>query len=83
MVKRRDGFGWSGYVQCEEGSIGLGIRYDSLVPHDSCERGVEVETCVEGFDGIVFGDVAAVTGEEAVVGESVHHGAWTPDCSGQ
>ena len=62
-------------VQCEERSIGLWIGDDCLVPHDSRERDVEVQRCVEGGDDVWLGDVAAIAGKEAVVCECVHH--WT------
>lgn len=66
--------------QCEECRVRLGVGNDGLIPHQRSQCGVEVQTISQTFYGVLFCDVAAVAGDEAVVGEGVHHWARTSDC---
>ena len=43
-------------------------------------QGAQVEGRVDAVDHLVDGDVAAVSGQEAVVGEGVQHRAWAAAC---
>lgn len=66
-------------LQREECCVGLRIGDDGLIPHYTGQLGIEVDASTQGMDRIFSGDVSAVTGEEAVVGKSVHHRARPTD----
>lgn len=66
-------------LECEEGRVGFRVGKDGLVPHQAGELGVKVQAVTEAFDYVVFGEVAAVAGEEAVVREGVEHGTGATD----
>lgn len=66
-------------LESEERRVRSGVGDNGLLPHYTCERGVEVEAFTETFDHVVFGEVPAVAGEEAVVCKGVEHRAGATD----
>lgn len=62
-------------LQSEECCVGLGVGNHGLVPHYTGQLGIKVDASTQGMDRIFSGDVSTVTGEEAVIGKSVHHRA--------
>lgn len=70
-----------GDLQRKEGSIGLRIDDDRLLPHNTGQLGVEAETSTQGMNGIVSSDVTAVSRKEAMIREGVHHRARPTNCA--
>lgn len=68
------------HIQCEECCVRLWVCNDCHLKHQSGERGVEVESGSQSVDRILLGNVPAITGQEAVVGESIHHRTGPTDC---
>lgn len=62
-------------LQREERCVGLRVGNHGLIPHYTGQLGIKVDASTQGMDRILPGDVSAVTGEEAVIGKSVHHRA--------
>lgn len=67
------------FSQGEECGIGFWVGNKGHVKHQGSKVGPEVETILKAFDNNVLRQVLAIVGDEAVVGQSVHHGAWATD----
>ena len=66
--------------QSEPSGIFVRIGGQSHLEHRLRQRSIEVETVFQRVDDDVLGQVQAVTVEEAVVRQGVHHGTWAACC---
>lgn len=67
-------------IQREPSSVWLGIGRESHLEHRLRQRIIEVETVLKGLDDDVFSQIQAVTVQETVVCQSVHHWARASCC---
>lgn len=54
-------------VEREEGGIWLGVCDNSLLPHEFCERAIEIQAAIEAGDGVGFSDITAIAGEKSMI----------------
>lgn len=67
-------------VEGKECGVWLGVDEDCLLPHDVCDHGVEVEGRGQAVNNVIPCEVVAISRNESVVGEGVHHRARSSDC---